>query len=103
MTTMTSSNGYSDDEILIFGGKIADIIIGGFDLESFTEDQREAMRNAAADACEAEMKAWDGEATANPLPFVLVIEMEQAAVGAILAKAQLIVAEEVIEEFSGGG
>jgi hypothetical protein len=76
---------YDEDETLVYAGKIADQLIGAVDTGGFTDDEVDAMRNAAAEACEKIMWNWKTEPeNEDMLPLELVLAMERAGSLAII-------------------
>lgn len=77
---MRTDGRYDEDEVLIFGGRVADEVMRRLKLiTGFTDDEHDAIRNHAADAAEAEMEAWCGPTPPLTLPVQLVKLMTEAA------------------------
>lgn len=79
---------YTEDEVLIFGGGVANRVIVELKLKlpELTEDQYDDIRNAAAEAAESQIKRWDGPSLV-PLPSLLGLLMLQRAQDAALGRA----------------
>lgn len=71
---------YDDDEIMIFGGLIADEVVAGVNIVAggFLEDHYDEVRNCAADSAEGQIKKWTGPCDV-PLPSLLKYRMRTAA------------------------
>jgi len=77
---------YSDDEIMIFAGQVADAVLKSqrreyeyaLDKLDGFEDMLDEARNAAADEAERVLRDYDGAAT-SPLPKNLLMKMASSA------------------------
>jgi hypothetical protein len=74
---------YSEDEILIFSGRVADDVAERILPKVLTEDEFDRMRNLGADAAEVVMKNWGGGASV-PLSPLLITRMRRRAKNAML-------------------
>lgn len=95
-TTLPTPTNYSEDEVLIFGGKFADQFASVF-FSKLGADHHDSVRNAVADAVEKVMKGYKGRASV-PLPKDLLDAMDSVA--DVIARSTLAA---LVEPMGGGG